>query len=476
MTTAEISFAPNQQSSADPLTGASQAAFNVVAGGGGEVKRRPCLLASDLSSDVIDAAGIDGLYTTDANRTFAVAGGVIYRVTPGGAVAIPGLSTLHGGRRAVFAETEMLVVIAGGDAMVKVELATATGSLLGGSPPISSHVIANSSRLLSNDLLVDRTKVRYSDIAIGTTSFAGHETWLPGSNGAGFFTAEARPDAVVAIGENTNEVFVWGTETTQIYAPDPTLIFSPVRAFEWGCAAPYSIVKADGQFFWLDHKRRIVGCDGGNVSTISKSIQGDLNGMTTVDDCFGYRVHQGNTDALVWTFPSDGRTFVFQVGAGWGQWQGWDQGRANWKPFLVTAAHQRLDDAENLVGTSDGRVGQLSQASQTDFGDPVPAYVDSGFQNRGTSGRKACKAVRLTMRRGRTTGAGNPRGSLWFRDNPGKWEGPLPVELGRSGEVEAVVSFRSLGTYRTRQWRFRFDGSEELTLAGVEEDFDVVGG
>ncbi len=141
MPTEPIPFANLQESGHEELAGASPAAMNVVVDGKGSVLRRPGIQAySGAPSGVIDANGIVGLHVTVGGTLFAVGGVVaerpIYRVTAGAATAIgAGLppSGLRGTSRPTFAETELLLAIAGGDALQKVVLNPISSSRMGGS-------------------------------------------------------------------------------------------------------------------------------------------------------------------------------------------------------------------------------------------------------------------------------------------------------------------------------------------------------
>jgi hypothetical protein len=333
-------------------------------------------------------------------------------------------------------------------------------------------VAAIAQRLVANDLTLDPGTVRYSDIAGGTVTYAGHEVWTDGVGDAGAVTAEGRPDPVLAIAENTNELFAFGSTSVQIFAPDPQDVFATVSAREYGLGASNSVVKSDTLIFWLDEKRRFVLGDGRSFEVISDAIKGALDAMGTVDDCFGYRVVLGPVDAVVWTFPSEGRTFVFQKGSGWGQWQSW-KGNA-WAQFLVTAHLLRFGDARNIVGLDSGRVSELSFEAETDLGHPINAHVTTGYLDHGTDGRKHCEAVLLALRRGETTSSTEPQAWLRYRDRPGPWQGSIPVRLGRSGDTEIVVRLGSFGTYRRRQWQFEFSGPESLVLLGATEEFTLL--
>jgi hypothetical protein len=470
-----IPFTNQQASGVEPLAGAGVMSMNVVVDPSGAVTRRPGIKAySEAPETIVDAQGISGVFCTDDGRLLVVSGGnsrSVYEIEGGNKRLVQ--SSIAGATRPVFAQTEMIVAIAGGRNIVKYVRASRAVDLLGGNPPLATHVIAHNSRLLANDDLVDRTKVRYSDVAIGTTDYSGLENWSFATP-AGFITAEARPDNVVAIHENTNNVFVFGQGTIQVYGPDSSAVYLPEATREIGCGAPYSVIKTDQAFAWLDQYRRIQFSDGRSYKDISAPIAKTLDGVTLPAEGYGYRVLTGNVDALVWTFPTDGRTFVYQSGSGWGQWGGFDATTSNYKPFSVLSHFLRTDTNVNVVGTADGHVAELSSDALTDLGEPIRAHIETGYVSRGTDRPKHCQCVRLVFKRGYSSGATGPQAWLSYRDRPGEWEPSIPIDLGGSGDTHPVLEFRSLGTYRRRQWRFEFTGTDELVLVSATEDFEVL--
>lgn len=483
MAQARIPFVPNQESGLERLAGGMPAAMNVVLDAKGAVRRRPGIATSSLApSSVIDSGGLVGLYSTVGGKLFAVGGSTeprsIYRLSATDSFELSGgggATDLQGTGRPVFAETDALLVIAGGSVPQKIVLADDSSDRLAGGPPSSSHVIANSSRLSMNHVADDFPgRISYSSTAFASDVYTGHEQWGVGNGTAGFYTAESRPDPVVALHENTNEVFAFGTRTLQVFSPDSQVVYAPLPAREYGIGAAYSVVRVDHSFAWIDHRRRIVVSDGRSVQVLSQGIQQDLDDMSSVSDAFGYRVHHGHLDLLVWTFPTDGRTYVYQAGGGWSQWSGWDSGSNNWKRFVVNCHYQRPVGAQNLVGTTDGKVGELKQSASDDLGDTIVSRVTTGFLDRGTDRRKHCVSVRLVLERGQTSNTSEGMLLLRYRDDMGDWVGPMEVGLGTSGDFEAVVEMRGLGVYRRREWRFDFSGSDDLVLASATEEFEVL--
>lgn len=485
MPVAPLPFVNALQSGDEELAGASPQALNVTIDGAGAVRRRPGLAHyfTDPSGTGAPTNAPTGILVTEDEAVFLAAPSStapaynldVYRVNPSGAVLI---GTMSGAARPVMVETEMLLVLAAGRHVRKVELADPITLLpLGGDPPQATHIIHNSLRLLANDRVVDRTKIRYSDQAAGTTTYLGHEMWSVGVGTAGYFTAEASPDPIVALAENTNEVWAFGSRTLQLFVADETLVFAPAATLEVGCIAPYSVVKREGMFYWLDHMRRFVRSNGRGTEALSGGLQLTIQQLAEVSDCYGYRVLEGPVDGVVWTFPSVGRTFMWQDGGGWSEWTSWSSATSQHRPFVVGSGFYNRATGKNLVGVPQWGLAQLQGRRATDIstlvgGDPEPigAQVTTGFINRDTDGRKWCRSVRLTFRRGDSaTAATEMRGALTYRDSMGPWEPPIPIVLDG---MDPVVQLNSLGTYRRRQWRYSFsDDVEELVLTGAQEDF-----
>lgn len=479
---ADILFGPFQEGGYEELGGSSPRALNVVIDPKGVVSKRPGIATYSVApSGVVDSDGITGLYAANDGQLFAVGGTPgarhLYKLAGGSSLDLSTTpnSALRGTGRPTFAETEVFLMLAGGADMQKLRLSNQESSLLLGNPPRASHVIANSSRLLANDVLIDRTKVRFSGISQGTIDTSGHEQWTNTglTQDGGFITAEARPDQIQAVYENTNEVFVWGTDNLQIFVPDAFNVFAPAATRESGTLAPHSIIKHGQDFFWLDQHRRIVYSDGRSFQQLEGPIKRQLDALQHPTDCFGYRVFLGHVDCLVWTFPTDGRTFAFQTNGGWSEWAGWNIGASQYKPLTINAHHLRRDGGLNVVGTLAGKVGKLSLDAHDDLGELVVASVDSGFINRDTDNLKRCRSVTVAWRRGST--ATTSLGRLEFRDDTGPWQGPIFIDTGTTGDNYIIQRRRSLGTYRRRQWRFTFSDSANLQLVKVTEDFDILG-
>lgn len=486
---ARIPFLPDQASGMEELAGASPLASNVIVDRRGAVRRRPGIVTHSLGpAGALNSDGIHGLFATSSGEVFALGGEVpggtmgLYRLLAGAYenLLVDPEAAFTAADRPTWAETEgMVVFTTGGRVMQRILLSDRSVVPLPGLPPRATHVCCHNSRLLANDTSRgNTTKVWYTGQSLGDVT-AGQEQWGAQNTLAygksGYVTAEARSDPVVAVAENSSQVFVFGSTSLQVYSTDASLVYSSASVREFGCAAPYSVIKDDQSFAWLDDKRRFVSTDGRQVSILSDVIKGTLDDMSRVDDCFGYRVMVGHADMLVWTFPTAGVTLAYQRGGGWSTWTSWDETGSGYAPMSITAHTIVPGTNENLVGTSAGRIGELSLSAQTDFGTVIPAVIRTGHLDRDVDLRKACHAVRLTMRRGQTASTTEPKIAVRYRDEDDVWSNPIHVGLGLTGDRHIVKEIRSLGTYRRRQWEFSFHGTDELVLASATEEYDILG-
>jgi len=525
-----IPFGPALETSGEEISGASPEAFNVIVDARGTIRKRPGLAAYTgvAPATAVDAAGVLGLYLTQAQVAhttgtaivsgthpgilYAVgatvnasggghnAGRNVYRIV-GGAATLVGTGTANEDRlstpaagattrtpRPVFAETEALLIIAGGAEIGKIDIRSETFSapnftnpnpdynemsFLGGCPPLASHVFVNSSRVMANDTQLDRTKIRFSDISQGIVDFSGHETWAPSPGAAGFVTAEARSDSIVSCAENTNDIFLFGTTSLQLFAPDASTTLAPSITREAGCLAAYSPIKVDDKYVWLDHMTRVVGSDGRQWDDLGKAVQDTMDNLTAPQECYSYRYNENFADCVVFRFQTDQVTLVMQPGIGWSKWGTYSATTDSFTMFPVLCHHMRSDGGLNVVGLEDGTIRTLSLDNLDDLGTPIAAYVTTGFIDRDSDNFKTTESVRLTFKRTRLLSAGVVA-YLEFRDDLSDEWTTLEIDLGvEDGNLAPTIEFRSLGIYRRRQWRFRWADTAGLFLVRASEQFTV---
>ena len=150
----------------------------------------------------------------------------------------------------------------------------------------------------------------------------------------GFASAEGSPDNVVAIIADHGELWVFGTNSIEVWYDAATIPFPFTRiqgAFtELGCAAAYSVAKADNTIFWLGADARgrgIVfraeGYRGVRVST--HAVEYAIQSYGDISDAIGYTYQQDGHSFYVLIFPSANKTWVYDAATQlWHERAGWD--------------------------------------------------------------------------------------------------------------------------------------------------------
>ena len=148
-----------------------------------------------------------------------------------------------------------------------------------------------------------------------------------------FASAEGSPDGVVGLIVDHREVWVFGTNSVEVWYDTGAADFPLQRiqgAFnEIGCAAAYSIAKMDNGLFWLGKDARgqgIVyrsnGYTGQRIST--HAVEWQIQQYADFSDAIGYTYQQDGHSFYVLIFPSANTTWVYDVAT-----QAWHE-RASW--------------------------------------------------------------------------------------------------------------------------------------------------
>ena len=149
-----------------------------------------------------------------------------------------------------------------------------------------------------------------------------------------FASAEGNPDNVVALNVNHREVWLFGTNTIEVWYNAGLADFPLARiagAFmEVGCAAPYSVAKLDNSVFWLGADARgngVVyrnnGYNGQRIST--HAVEWQIQQYGVLNDAIGYSYQQDGHSYYMLTFPTANVTWCYDVAtSAWHERAGWD--------------------------------------------------------------------------------------------------------------------------------------------------------
>lgn len=460
-----IPFDSQQASGLEELSGAPRLMSNSLTDIANTRKARPGISAwSPFPTTIPNASPVVGMTALGSLLIYVTADRKLWACSTSGALRPLSDTTLPtqlaGTLRPQLLSLRSNVVIVGGGTPQATD-GTALSAVLGGSPPASTSITGIATRIV---LAPNDTSGTFRWSGAGDTP--GHTTW----DALNFAEAEAKPDPVQNIASNTNELFIFGTETIQVFSPDPNTDFAPGRTLNIGLLAPYSLVNVDDQFAFLDRERRFVLTDGRSFtdeqSVISKPIESVLRGITTVDDCWGFRMRNDRWDAVVWFFPTDSRGFIWNRRSnGWSEWRAW--GSKGWQAPNITSAFYWPEQNVFLVGLSTGQIAKLDSTAFTDLGATIKVELVSGFIDGGSHNRKKYVSAKLRFKRGQTAQSGTaPVVRISWRFDLGEWLEPAMRDLGLAGDYEPVVEIRSLGSGRQIQFRVEFDAASEFTLVG----------
>lgn len=381
---------------------------------------------------------------------------------------------------AVFAEDSQRLVIAGGGqlqiwvgnvATLTARIAATTVGV--NQPPLSAtHVVGVANYLIANQAALPGTNTQILWSNLGDTN---HVTWNP----LNFNTADADPDPIVAVYASLREVFAFGTKTVQVFGigADPLLPFAASASISVGCVAPYSPIRLDSQFAWLDETRRFVIGDGRSSQEISHDIDNTLRGLTTVSDCRGFRLRLGYWDLLAWIFPTEGKAFVYDQGKQkWISWRGWD-GVDSYAALRIAVYAYWATGNLHIVGDPlFENLWTLSAAAGSDSapGQPIVAECVTERIDWGTAKPKRCNKVRFFCKRGIGVTAATSL-DVAKSDDDGAWSGMATLSLGAAGDYQGFVDWRPGGIYRRRQYRIRYSGGDAAAITKAVEYWEELG-
>jgi hypothetical protein len=149
-----------------------------------------------------------------------------------------------------------------------------------------------------------------------------------------FASAEGSPDNLVTLIVDHREVWLFGTNSVEVWYNAGTPDFPLARiqgAFnEIGCLAAYSVAKLDNGLFWLGSDARgngIVyrskGYSGERIST--HAVEWQIQQYALLSDAVGYTYQQDGHSFYVLNFPTANTTWVYDVATeAWHERAGWE--------------------------------------------------------------------------------------------------------------------------------------------------------
>lgn len=147
-------------------------------------------------------------------------------------------------------------------------------------------------------------------------------------------SAEGSPDNLVSIIVDHNELWLFGTNSVEVWydAGGAAFPFSRIQgAFnELGCAATFSVAKMENGLFWLGADARgrgmiyrANGYRGERIST--HAVEYAIGQYSVISDAIAYTYQQEGHSFYVITFPTANATWVFDASTNaWHERAGWE--------------------------------------------------------------------------------------------------------------------------------------------------------
>lgn len=296
-----------------------------------------------------------------------------------------------------------------------------------------------------------------------------------------FASAEGSPDGVVGIIADHREVWVFGTNSVEVWYNSGNADFPLTRiqgAFnELGCAAPYSIAKMDNGLFWLGKDARgqgIVyranGYTGQRIST--HAVEWQIQQYANMSDAIGYTYQQDGHSFYVLIFPQADRTWVYDVAT-----QAWHEraGFANGEFTRHRSNCQAFFQGEVLVG--DYQNANVYAFDLDDFSDngSIQKWLRS-WRALPTGQNNLKRTAQHSLQLDLETGVGlnfgqgsDPQVMLrWSDDGGHTWSSEHWVSIGKIGEFYRRAIWRRLGmTMKLRDRVYELSGTDPVKIAIV---------
>jgi hypothetical protein len=294
-----------------------------------------------------------------------------------------------------------------------------------------------------------------------------------------FASAEGSPDGVVAILSNFREIWVFGTNSIEVWydtgAPDFPLQRIQGAFNELGCAAAYSVAKMDNGVFWLGKDARgqgIVyranGYQGQRIST--HAVEWHIQQYDDISDALAYTYQQDGHSFYVLIFPSANTTWVYDVAT-----QAWHE-RAGFSNGDFTRHRSNCQMAfNNEIIVGDYENGNI-------YAFDMETYADNGAVQKwlrtwralppgqNNLKRTAHHSIQIDLESG--TGLNLGQGSdpelmlRWSDDGGHTWSNEHWSPMGKIGEYYKRVFFRRLGmTLKLRDRVYELSGTDPVKIA-----------
>jgi hypothetical protein len=269
-------------------------------------------------------------------------------------------------------------------------------------------------------------------------------------------------DNLLAFVSLDKQLWLFGQLTTEIWFISGGNLFpfaaTPNGLIEHGIAAVYSAAKVDDTVIWLSVSLAgspIVEQGSGFTATrvSTNAIENEIQGYPRFDDAIAMQYQQLGHSFYVLTFPSAGKTWVFDnTTKEWHERMWLDGGgrERRWRANCLSFAY-----GENVAGDfENGQIYALDINQYTDDSQPIKRI--RGFPHSiNEARRQVYNKFVADIQCGTSPNPGEAAGELlaalrWSDTRGASWNDPIYQSLGRTGEFFKIAQWRRLGLARDR--------------------------
>ncbi len=301
-----------------------------------------------------------------------------------------------------------------------------------------------------------------------------------------FASAEGFPDNIVSMIVDHRELWLFGTNTTEVWYDAGLADFPFTRiqgAFnEIGSAAPFAVCKADNQIYWLGADARgygIVyranGYIGQRVST--HAVEWQIQSYGDVSNAIMYSYQQDGHTFIMLVFPNAETSWCFDVATGaWHERAAWDTALGRF--YRHRSNCQMTFGNDNVVGDfENGNLYAFDLAVYAD-NDEIQRWMRS-WRALPTGANDLNRTAQHSLQLDCESGVGlndgqgeDPQVMLQWSDDGGHtWSNEHWRSMGRIGNYGHRVIWRRLGmTRKLRDRVYMVAGTDpvKLALTGAE--------
>lgn len=315
-------------------------------------------------------------------------------------------------------------------------------------------------------LVVRNGRLYFSAINDGTT-------W----DGLDVVTPTYQADFARAVVSLKEDLILLGDKTTEIYYNNGVAPFErkPNHSLSYGTISSNSLLNIDESVIFMTNSYNGSGyvvrmSNNYEIKPISsQAIDYQISKFQTINDAFAISYKDGSHLFYQLTFPSEGRTFVYDITTD--QWHERESLKSNNITISRhTANCQMFFNNQNIIGDYEsGKLYFFDSSVYTENGRQIIGYVDSVPLNDDLKYLQISSfQVDMSTGNALATGQGdNPQLALQISKDNMPFGNERFMSSGKIGQYNRRVKYNRLGTARTWVFRVKYAEPNPMEILGV---------